>query len=80
MIEFEMIKKICKEHDNCCTDCPFRSKHLPNKFYDCMFYSFPYNWDLEEITKAFDDTHMMEQFRDGVMKKILEVMKMNRSE
>ena len=74
MIELEMIKKICSDHDDCCANCPFRSQHLTGKFSDCMFYSFPYNWDIEEISKAFDDTHIVDQFNNRVMNKLLEIM------
>lgn len=74
MIELALIQKICNEHDDCCNNCPFRSKTLTGKYSDCMFYSFPYNWNIEEITDAFDNTHIVEEFNKSVMNKLLKIM------
>ena len=62
MIVLQMIQKICKEHDNFCSSCPFRSQHLTGKFSDCLFYSFPYDWNIDEISKAFDDSYIIKDF------------------
>lgn len=74
MLTLQIIKKICNEHDNFCSNCPFRSQHLTGKFSDCMFYSFPYDWNIDEISKAFDDTHIIDKFYTELTHKLLKIM------
>ena len=69
-----MIQKICKEHDNFCSSCPFRSQHLTGKFSDCLFYSFPYDWNIDEISKAFDDSYIIKDFYTEFSHKLVEVI------
>lgn len=70
MIMFEMVKKICKEHETC-LKCPFNDDM--QSF--CMINDVcPSDWDINGIEKAFDDTHIIDEFYNKLSHKLLEIM------
>lgn len=71
MIEFNIINKICNESDTC-EICPFYDNEVAGV---CLFSYDPCDWDMKRIEKAFDNTHIMDKFYDGVCNKLLEVMR-----
>lgn len=70
MITLQIIQKLCCETDKC-EMCPFYDNEVAGV---CLFSYDPCDWDIKRIEKAFDDTHIMEEFQAGVMNKLLEVM------
>ena len=66
-----MIQKICKEKDVHCHGCPFLSDHLTSKNSRCMFIGIPEGWNIEEISDAFDDTDITDEFYKSLMNKLL---------
>ena len=70
MIILQMMQKICRDTDKC-EICPFYDKEVAGV---CLFSYDPCDWDIKRIEKAFDDTHIIDEFYTELTHKLLEVM------
>lgn len=71
MITLNMIKKICGEHD-LCNECPFYNNELNER---CLFAHDPCFWDMDKISKALDDSKMIDMFYESLNRKLLQVVR-----
>lgn len=79
MIDLQIIKNECKKHETCNRECVFFDPCLPNR---CLLYANPCDWEIDEITKAFENmsAETFNQMHESLMKKIVDVMHPDRKE
>ena len=73
MINMQIIKNEWKEHETCNSKCAFFDYSEPN---ECLLYANPCDWDMNKITKAFENmsAEKFNQMYDALMKKIIDKM------
>lgn len=51
-ISMQMMQNECKKHETCNKECAFYDPGTPNR---CLIYANPCDWELNEISKAFNN-------------------------
>lgn len=51
-ISMKMMQNECKKHETCNKECAFYDPGTPNR---CLIYHNPCDWELEEISRAFNN-------------------------